>query len=331
VDEEVSVRRRISIAGVAAALAVFAIPGGSALARVDSPAAKQATPLTDVKMGVFPAADFTPLFVGFKRGIFKKHGLDIKVQYIFTGTGLMSGLTSGALDVATNSVTAGVTGISNGLPVKLITIASLTPTKGYLEVLVRKDSSIRGWADLAGKTVATINLQGQFHLVVNNAIEKRGGNPSSMRALPMSPADEPAALAAGRVDAIVMQDPTLTQAKGQYDFRSLGNPVALLGYPLPSGGLYSSNDTIAKKPAVLRRFVTAWKEAVEVSKRNERLARQTLPKFTGITNETAVKVTLPDFSTALSPRGIGPMLVQMKKYGWISQVPSYQQLAWTGK
>jgi NitT/TauT family transport system substrate-binding protein len=315
-----------------ALLAIVALTAGSAFAQLDrtvSPKKTQA--LTELKMGVFPAADYAPLFVGFKRGIFKKHGLDIKVQYIFTGTGLMSGLTSGALDLATNSTTAGATGIANGLPVKIVALSALTPTKGYINVLVRRDSPIRGWRDLEGKTVATINLQGQFHMLVNNAIEKSGGDPSKMRALPMSPADEPGALAAGRVDAIVMQDPTLTQAKSQNDFRSLGNPTALLGFPLPSGAIYSSNETIAKKGAVLRRFRTAWREAVAVAKNNPKLSRQTIIKFTGISNDTALKVTLPDFKADLSPRGVGAMLLQMKKYGWVSQVPAFNQISWDGK
>ena len=325
-------RRRSMLGALVALLAVLAIPGGSALAQPDVKAPTRPTQaLTELKMGVFPAADYAPLFVGFKRGIFKKAGLDIKVQYIFTGTGLMSGLTSGALDLATNSTTAGATGIANGLPVKIVALSALTPTKGYIDVLVRRDSSIRGWRDLEGKTVATINLQGQFHMLVNQAIEKRGGDPSRMRALPMSPADEPAALAAGRVDAIVMQDPTLTQAKSQNDFRSLGNPTALLGFPLPSGAIYSSNETIAEKPGVLRRFRTAWREAVAVAKRNPKLSRQTIIKFTGINNETALKVTLPDFSADLTARGVGPMLLQMKKYGWVSQVPAFDQIAWNGK
>jgi len=326
------VRRRSTVGALVALLTILVLPGGNALGQSDvkAPTQSQAT-LTQLKMGVFPAADFAPLFVGFKRGIFKKHGLDIKVQFIFTGTGLMSGLTSGALDLATNSATAGATGIANGLPVKIVALSALTPTKGYIDVLVRRDSDIRGWRDLEGKTVATINLQGQFHMLVNHAIEKRGGDPSKMRALPMSPADEPAALAAGRVDAIVMQDPTLTQAKSQHSFRSLGNPTALLGYPLPSGAIFSSNETIAKKPGTLRRFRAAWREAVAVAKRNPRLARQTIIKFTGISNETALKVTLPDFSANLSPRGVGPMLLQMKKYGWVSQVPAFNRIAWNGR
>jgi NitT/TauT family transport system substrate-binding protein len=323
--------KKATVFAALTAVAVLAIPSGTAFARVDAPNAKRATPLTELKMGVFPAADYAPLFVGLKRGTFVKHGFKINIQYIFTGTGLMSALTSGAVDIATNSATAGVTGISNGLPVKLISIASLTPSKGYLEVLVRRDSPIRGWRDLEGKTVATINLQGQFHMLVNNAVEKRGGDPSKIRAIPMSPADEPPALAAGRLDAIVMQDPTLTQAKSQYDFRSLGNPVSLLGYPLASGALYSANTTLARKPAVMRRFLAAWKDAVAITRRNPRLARQTIIKFTGITNETALKVTLPDFSTVLTPRSIGPMLIQMRRYGWLSTIPSFNTIVWNGK
>ena len=91
----------------------------------------------------------------------------------------------------------------------------------------------------------------------------------------MSPADEPAALEAGRLDAIVMQDPTLTLAKQQYpDFRSLGNPTAKLPFALPSAGFYSSNDTISKKPAVLKQFVAALKEAIALSGKNQALARR---------------------------------------------------------
>ena len=290
------------------------------------------TQLDQVKIGVFPAADYAPLFVGLKRGIFKKAGLDIKVQYAFTGSALMAAITSGATDLATNSDLGGITGIANGLPVKIVTQTSYTPTKGYLEVLVKGDSSIKNFGDLAGKTVATINLQGQFHLLVANAVEKAGGDPNSIRAVPMSPADEPAALAAGRVDAIVMQDPTLTQAKIKYPtFRSLGNPVRLLGYKLPSAAYYSSLDTISKKAAILRKFSAAYKQAAAIATRNQALARQTVLKYTGIDNATALKVTLPEFSTSLTPKDLGPVLLHMKRYGFLKTIPSFTQIYWSGK
>jgi NitT/TauT family transport system substrate-binding protein len=313
----------------AAAVALLVALAAGLTGAAGKPAATQ---LTEVKIGVFPAADYAPLFVGLKRGIFKKAGLDIKVQYAFTGSALMAAITSGATDLATNSDLGGITGIANGLPVKIVTQTSFTPTKGYLEVLVRGDSSIKNFGDLAGKTVATINLQGQFHLLVANAVEKAGGDPNSIHAVPMSPNDEPAALAAGRVDAIVMQDPTLTQAKSKYPtFRSLGNPVRLLGYKLPSAAYYSSLDTIAKKGAILRKFSTAYKEAAGIATRNQALARQTVLKYTGIDNATALKVTLPEFTTVLTPKDLGPVLLQMKRYGFLKTIPSFSQIYWSGK
>jgi len=288
--------------------------------------------LTQVKIGVFPAADYAPLFVGIKRGVFKKAGLDIKVQYAFTGSALMAAITSGATDLATNSDLGGITGIANGLPVKIVTQTSFTPTKGYLEVLVRGDSPIRNFGDLAGKTVATINLQGQFHLLVANAVEKAGGDPNSIRAVPMSPADEPAALAAGRVDAIVMQDPTLTQAKLKYPtFRSLGNPVGLLNYKLPSAAFFSSNATIEKKAAILRKFKVAYAQAAAIAARNQSLSRQTVLKYTGIDNQTALKVTLPEFTTSLTAKSLGAVLLHMKRYGFLKTIPSFNEIYWNGK
>jgi NitT/TauT family transport system substrate-binding protein len=314
---------------IPAVVAIVALLTATGIASGQSNAPSRAQ-LTEFKLGVFPAADYTPLFVGLKRGIFKKHGLDIKIQYIFTGSGLMAAVTSGQVDAGTNSVPAGVTAIANGLPIKLVVQTSITPKKGYINVLVKKDSSIRTYADLAGKTVATINLQGQFHLLLKNAIEKAGGG--DFNAVPMSPADEPAALESGRLDAIVMQDPTLTLAKQQYPaFRSLGNPTSKLGFPLPSAGFYSSNATIEKKPAAIKQFVAALKEAIALSAKNEKLARRVVPKFTGMTTATAKLVTLPIFDSRVSPGSIGPMLLLMKKYGWIENQPSFNSIVWQGK
>src|SRR6188472_3590104 len=280
--------KKLRIVPAVVAIVVLLTAAGIASGQSNAPARQQ---LTEFKLGVFPAADYTPVFVGLKRGIFKKHGLDIKIQYIFTGSGLMAAVTSGQVDAGTNSVPAGATAIANGLPIKLIVQTSTTPKKGYINVLVKKDSPYKTYADLAGKTVATINLQGQFHLLLKNAIG------ADFNAVPMSPADEPAALEAGRLDAIVMQDPTLT---------------------------------LSKQPAVLKQFVAALKEAIALSAKNPNLARRVVPKFTGMTPATAKLVTLPVFDSRITPGSVGPMLLLMQKYGWIKNVPAFNSIVWQG-
>ena len=89
-------------------MVVLAAALGVGFAVSESSAGRQAN--EELKVGVFPAADYAPLFVGLKRGIFKKAGIDIKVQFIFTGSGLTAAITSGSTDLATNSNLGGITG-----------------------------------------------------------------------------------------------------------------------------------------------------------------------------------------------------------------------------
>jgi NitT/TauT family transport system substrate-binding protein len=318
------VKKRWTVGALVLALAALtaSLVGTSALA---------SSKLTQIRVGLYPSADYAPFFVALKRGIFKKHGLDVKVTYVFTGSGLMASLTSGQADFATNSVTAGITAINNGLPIKMLASADIVPLKGNTEVLVKQDSSIRNWRDLEGKTVATVNLQGLFHLGLAAAVEKAGGDPKSIRAVPMSPVDEGPALEAGRLDAVVLQDPFLTQAKQRFNFRSLGNPYTAVSYRVPAGAIFASNKTIEEKPGLVRTFTKAWKDAADYARTHPKLARQVVPKYTGITNEVAVKITLPIYDTTLSAAMLGPMMRQMKRYGWLDNIPSYQQLVWTGR
>src|SRR5581483_2857224 len=211
-----AVRRR-PVRKILAALALVAALAVAATASARPEAAK----LTTIKIGVYPSADYAPLFVGLKRNIFKKHGLDVKITYVYTGRGLMAAATSGQLDIVTNSVTAGLNAIIQGLPLKMLMATDYVPVKGNTEVLVKQDSPITSFKQLEGKTVATVNLNGLFQMGLNFAVEKEGGDPSKVKAVPMSPLDEPNALLAGRLDAIELQDPFLSQAKAQGGFRSL--------------------------------------------------------------------------------------------------------------
>ena len=68
-----------------------------------------------------------------------------------------------------------------------------------------------------------------------------------------------------------------------------------------------------------------------IATRNKPLARQTVLKYTGIDNATALKITLPEFTTKLTPKDMGPVLLQMRKYGFLKTIPSFEQIYWNGK
>jgi NitT/TauT family transport system substrate-binding protein len=289
-----------------------------------------AVEMMDLSIGLFPSLDYAAFYVGLGDGIFEEHGLNVDVEHIFTGTGLFSSITSGQKHLATNSLTSGTVGITNNLPIQAISVAAYQETEGNTEVLVLGDSDIQSFGDLAGRTVATINLQGLFHLGVMNAVTAEGGDPSTIEALPMSPADEPTALAAGRVDAIVLQDPFLTQAKTEFpEFRTLGNPFATFDFQLPVGVFWSSKETADANPELMRRFREALAESTEVANANPERLLEVIPEYTDLTPEQLGQITLPAYSTDLEEDALLSMQQIMLGYGWLTYIPSYNQIVWS--
>lgn len=315
-------RRRAVAATVAAALSVatYGMTANAGTAPSDE--------LVTVRVGVYPITDYAPLYLGVRDGIFEEHGVNVEIEELFSGTALMSGITSGQFDVANNSVTGGATGILNGLPIRIVNITTNQPAEGNIEVLVRPDSGIETWADLQGKTVATINLQGMFHLGILNAVALEGGDPSTVNAIPMAATDEAPALEAGRVDAIMIQDPFLTLIKEEYDFVSLGSPYTMLPYELPAGAFYSSNDTIESEPELLRLWREAYAAATEYAVANPDLVREVIPEFTEITPEDAATVGIPEFTTEVNEEALTDMFASMAEYGWLEREPTLDEIYW---
>ena len=343
-------RNRITVTAFAVLTLLLAACGGTAATTTEAPAttttAAAATTTTaagettttteapmemmDLNIALFPSLDYAAFYVGLGEGIFEKHGLNVDVEHVFTGTGLFSAITSGQKHLATNSLTSGAVGITNNLPIQAISVAAYQETEGNTEVLVLGDSDIQTFGDLAGLTVATINLQGLFHLGVMNAVTAEGGDPKTIEALPMSPADEPTALAAGRVDAIVLQDPFLTQAKAEFpEFRSLGNPFSTFDFQLPVGVFWSSTETADANPELMRRFRDALTESTEFANANPERLLEVIPEYTDLTAEQIGQITLPAYNTTLEESALLSMQQIMLGYGWLTYIPSFNQIVWS--
>jgi NitT/TauT family transport system substrate-binding protein len=280
----------------------------------------------DLHIALFPVLDYAAFYVGLNEGIFEQHGLNVDVEFVMTGTGLFSAITSGEADLATNSLTSGVVAITNGIPLKLVSQASNQPTEGNTEVLVAADSPIESWIDLENTDVMTINLQGLFHLGTLLAVESEGGDPSTVNALPNSPTDAPPALEAGRVDAIVIQDPFLALTKQEYDFRVLGNPFSTVDYQFPVGNFWTSIETAESKPDQLCRFKEALAESTEFALANPESLLEVIPTYTDLTEDELDIITLPDYSTEINEEGVMSMMESMLGFEWITYIPSMTQI-----
>jgi NitT/TauT family transport system substrate-binding protein len=329
----VSKKKLLTVVVAAIAVIVLAlVPATSAQPTIVKTAKPAKTAkLQTIRLAVYPTLDYAPMYVGLKLGIFKKYGLDLKITYVYTGAGLFAAITSGQDDLATNSPATGANAISQGLPIRMLTAADYQPTKGNTEVLVAKNSSIKSYADLAGKTVATSSLHGLFNLGLNYAVQQAGKDPASMHILTVAPQDEGNAVLSGQLDAIVIQDPWLTQYLASGSYRSLGNPFGVFNYKLPIGAFWTSNSTIQSNPKLLLAFRAAWKACVAATATHQSTLKHVIPKYTGLDPSLVSKITIPTYTSGLAPNSLGPMLRLMHTYGWVGTPPSYNQIYWDGK
>jgi NitT/TauT family transport system substrate-binding protein len=323
----VSKKKALAIALACAVVSVLATSVASA--RTDA----QPLKLRKVTLAYAPITDYAPIFLGLRLGIFKRNGIDLKTTNTnITPSSLVAASLSGQVDIATNSATATMTAVSQGIPCKLLAAASTTPTKGNTEILVRANSDIRRFRDLAGKTVGTVGLQGFFHLLTLNAVDKDGGDYTKVRAVPGAQFDSLNTLLAGRVDAVVLQDPFNTLAKANNAVRSIGNPLGLFDQKTTAGVMIACGEIFQKKPDTLRRFLRGWKQAVDYAASHPKQTKAIIPKYSGLTPQVTNQITMPNFTTVLEPRVIGKFVTLMKKFGWIKGTPpSYDDFVWNRK
>jgi NitT/TauT family transport system substrate-binding protein len=166
-----------------------------------------------VVVGTLPTANAAPMYLGMEKGYFKQEGLVVKPQLGEGGGSLITSLVSDDSQFAFVGVIPAVTAVSKGLPIKAVAAsddAAATPRKDWQVVMVGKGSDIRDVSDLEGKTIAVNALRGVAEVVIKTSLQKQGVDPSSVKLLEVPFPEMPAALKAGRVDAILASEPFLT-------------------------------------------------------------------------------------------------------------------------
>ena len=92
-------------------------------------------------------------------------------------------------------------------------------------IVVGKDSPIKSAKDLEGKTVAVNTLNNIVHLMAMAWVDKNGGNASKVKFVEIPFPQMEAALIAGKVDAISVQEPFAAAAARRPEARVLAQSL----------------------------------------------------------------------------------------------------------
>ena len=200
--------RRAWLAGTGAALAATSLAGRRF-------ASAQTQPV--VRIAGAGAEGLCEAYYAAELGYFKSHGLNAEVHVLPTAAPISPAVASGDMHIGTGNVLTVGQAHAHNIPFVIIASAAVHD-KRYPNsaVVVGKQSTIQSPRDLGGKSVGVSTLNGVEALAAKALIDQSGGDLSSVKFVEMGPLLVVDAVASGRIDAAVLPEPMLSEAKDRH-------------------------------------------------------------------------------------------------------------------
>jgi NitT/TauT family transport system substrate-binding protein len=312
---------------IALGLVVASLLGAGVASAADTP-----TTVVTVQAGFIPVTDVAALYLGDEVGIFKKHGIDLKVNMGTTGAALVPAVMSGEYNFAFSSLVSLLQARDKGLPVKIIAAgSSSTGTSGADVTMIHAGpkSGIKSAKDLEGKTVSVNALNGLLQLLGSIAVKADGGDPKKVRFIELGFADALAALQSGKIDAMVGAEPFGTAAIAA-GYPAISSPyITMSQKSMLTSAYFTFEDQIAKNPELFKNIRAAINESLDYAQKNPDSVRKQLPKFTKLGPDVAAKLILPTYLTAVPKDSIELFSNSAKEFGMIGKPTVYDDIVWS--
>ncbi len=230
--------------------------------------AAQPLPVLDVVVG--NNFGHLPMFIGAEKGIFKAHGVDVRLKVVNTGTDMVNAMQKREVQVGDMSVTTFLKARHAGDPFRVIGIIMSDATRSNadepLAIVARKGSGVRKVRDLKGKRVGLAKAQTSDEYL-KMVLARRGMKYEDVAIENiMAPPELAPALEAGKVDAVVSWEPyntaVLQQVPGSYVVVRGGGHLSYIMVAT------AHEPTIANDPQMLRDFVAGLAEASQYTRKH---------------------------------------------------------------
>ncbi|NUR83911.1 MAG: ABC transporter substrate-binding protein [Nonomuraea sp.] len=244
----------------------------------------------------YPYGEHAPFYYGLKQGIFKKHGIELKIQPGQGSQKTVQATGAGQTDFGWADTPALLGGVAQGVPVKSLGVyLQTTPAS----VQFFKDKGFAKPADLKGRTIASTAgdaLTKTFPIF----LKQNGMSESDVKLQNTDPAGKIAAVISGQTDALLGyasdQGPTMANKAGK-EVSYLR--FADFGLNYYSNGLMTSESFLKDKPDLVKRMVAATSEAWAAAVKDPRAAvasmagaSQQLPPVPVLTEQFATTTKL---------------------------------------
>lgn len=312
--------RVLAAVGLTAALGGTSACGSSdSSSGITTPAATGSGQMTTLNVAVVPALPAAGLYLGVEKGIFKKHGLDVKTQAAQSGAAEVALALNGQIQAGFISTVVLSLSVGRGVPVEMVAPADVVHSPSYGGIIT-KDAAIKKASDLAGRTVAVNALGGVDELMIREAVRNDGGAPSNVKFVEVPYPQMQTAVEAKRVDVAIATTPFLESAVKAGAINPFPVPTGVGGEGALVSGYFMTKEYAKANPGIIKQFSDAMLETNAYAEEHPDEIRAVIPSYTEMPGDVLANIALPKFATtAVSAASVDPVLKVMSDFGYLKK------------
>jgi NitT/TauT family transport system substrate-binding protein len=293
--------RRSVLAGLGAGLAAAALPS-------------QARANDALHIATIPLDAGAEAYYALDLGYFRDAGIDAQVDAIMSGAATASAVASGAIDVGFSNLISIAAAYKRNIPFTLLAPGSLyTATIPTSVLMVPAASTAKTARDLNGKTLAVNGLKTITQYAPELWIDKNGGDSTTVKFIEMSFPDIVQALGANRIDAAIVADPFIAQAKP--GARILADAYDAIGARYIIGCWFTTKQWAAAHADLAARFTQTIARTAQWANTHKPQSCAILAKYAKMDPAVAATMLRVDYAPRFTVAEMQPVIDLAARYG----------------
>ena len=283
---------------------------------------------TKIDVGVIAIIDVAPIYLGKQKGFFAKHGIDLNLVQEQGGGPIIKGVLAGKYQFGFSNVTSLMAAQADGAPLKAVAAGvSSTGRSGrdFSAIVVRDGSSIRTPKDLVGKKIAVNVLKNIGDTTVRQSVRRAGGDPKNLTFEAMPFPTMNGALRSGKVDAIWVVEPQLSEAVTT-GAQVLASNFVDTAPDLTVALYFTSQATIAASPALVTNFTEAINESLRYAEEHPDEVRDVVGTYTPINDTVRIGMILPNWPLSINRASLDTVAALGREDGIFKKPPALDDL-----
>lgn len=253
-------------------------------------------------------------YYAYDQGFFRDAGIDAQVDAITSGAAVAAAVASGAIDIGFSNLISIAVAYKHNVPVTLLAPASLYLSSAPTSVLmVPANSPAKTARDLNGKTFGANGLKTITQYSAQIWMDKNGGDSSTVKFVEMSFPAIVEALGTDRIDAAIVADPFIAQAKP--GARVFADAYDAIAPRFIIGCFFTTTNWAAAHADLAKRFAQVIARTAQWANSHQPQSALILAKYGKMDPSVAAKMLRVEYAPRFDVSEMQPEIDLVARYG----------------